>query len=328
MMKKIMDSMKMGLIVFFVLTISAPNNAQGISAKVEPFMPDIVPQFPVVRDLAISPAGMELYFSAQSYLGELSSIVSVKKKSGTWSKPEVALFSGKYQDLEPSFSPDGLRLFFVSNRPIDSTTTDSKDYDIWFVERTDVQSAWSQPINIGAPINTKENEFYPSITKTNNLYFTSDGANSKGKDDIFVSKWFDGKYQSPISLSDSINSAGYEFNAFISPNESYLLFTCYNRKDGFGSGDLYISYNKGNDQWTSAKNLGEEINSGQMDYCPFVHVQEGVLYFTSKRSKIKTKFESPQNISDLLNEMNKYENGQSRLYQVRVDNLIEQERDK
>jgi len=326
--KIFINLLKAELIILSVFLISTQNYAQNNSPKVEPFMPDVVSQFPAVRDLAISPSGIELYFSAQSYLGELSSIICVKKKSASWSKPEVALFSGKYQDLEPSFSPDGLKLFFVSNRPVDSTTTESKDYDIWFVERTDVHSAWSQPINIGAPINTKENEFYPSITKTNNLYFTSDGANSKGKDDIFVSKWVDGKYQSPISLSDSINSAGYEFNAFISPNESYLLYTCYNRKDGFGSGDLYISYNKGNDQWTNARNLGEEINSGQMDYCPFVHVQEGVLYFTSKRSKIETNFESPQNINDLLNEMNKYENGQSRLYQVRVDNLIEQESDK
>jgi len=318
----------MKLIVITFSVVSQISYAQDTPTNVEPFLPEIVSQFPGVRDLAISPAGNELYFTIQSYLGELSSLVCLKKTSGVWTNPEVAQFSGKYHDLEPSFSPDGFKLFFVSNRPTDSTKTESKDYDIWYVERKNVASEWSAAINIGAPINTKENEFYPSITKSKNLYFTSDGPNSKGKDDIFVSKWVNGKYQMPLSLCDSVNSTGYEFNAFISPNESYLLYTCYNRKNGFGSGDLYISYNKGNDQWTSAKNLGEEINSPQMDYCPFVHVQEGTLYFTSKRSDIKTQFEKRQNVSEILKEMNKYENGQSRLYQTQTNFLIEEEIDK
>ena len=316
------------LIAVTFLLVSQISYAQNNSNSVEPFIPEIVSQFPNVRDLAISPAGNELYFTAQSPLGDLSSLVCVKKKNGVWSNPEVPIFSGRYQDLEPAFSPNGLRLFFVSNRPTDSTKAEPKDYDIWYIERKDAASQWSAAINIGAPINTKGNEFYPSVTKTNNIYFTSDGANSKGKDDIFVSKWINGKYQEPISLSDSVNSTGYEFNAFISPNESYLLYTCYNRKDGFGSGDLYISYNKGNDNWTSAKNLGEEINSPQMDYCPFVYVQEGTLYFTSKRSDVKTKFEKHPGVPDIIKEMNKYENGQSRLYQVNIDTEIEQEIDK
>ena len=67
-------------------------------------------------------------------------------------------------------------------------------------------------------------------------------ASTKGKDDIFVSKWENGKYTEPVSLSDSINSDGYEFNAFIAPDESYIIFTAYQREDGFGSGDLYMSY--------------------------------------------------------------------------------------
>lgn len=311
------------LVVSFVLQLSIHNHAQEMQTKVEPFMPDVISRFPAIRDLAISPDGNEAYFTIQSYLGEISSLIFIKKDNGTWSKPEVPIFCGKYQDMEPSFSPDGLKLFFASNRPIKDSSQKAKDFDIWFVERKDLSSHWSNAINIGSPINSTENEFYPSITKTKNLYFTSDGANSKGKDDIFVSKWVDGKYQPPASLSDSINSAGYEFNAFVSPNESYLLFTCYNRKDGFGSGDLYISYNKGDSQWTSAKNLGKGINSPQMDYCPFVQVQQGILYFTSRRSELKSEFETRYNLDDILKEINKYENGLSRLYKIELRYLID-----
>lgn len=301
-------------LIFTQMSFGQENNTQ-----IEGFIPQIIAQFPNVRDVTLSPSEDEIYFTAQSYLGELSAIVCLERKNKKYGKPKIAAFSGKYHDLEPFLSPDGLRLFFSSNRPLEASSKETKDYDIWFVERKTLTSAWSEAINMGYPINTKDNEFYPSISKFNNLYFTSDGANSKGKDDIFVSKWNDGKYDTPVSMSDAINSEGIEFNAFISPDETYLLYTCYNRKDGFGSGDIYVSYHKENDEWTKAENLGEKINSSKMDYCPFVNIKSGILYFTSKRNTINTKFDEAQNIEDLVKKMNTYENGLSRLYQIKFD---------
>jgi hypothetical protein len=275
-----------------------------------------------VRDIAISPLGNEIYFSAQSYLGELSAIVTCKLKNGKWSKPEVAAFSGKYADLEPFFSPDGLRLFFVSNRPLDSLVTPAKDYDIWFIERKTIAGEWSAPKNLGAPVNTSEDEFYPSVSKFNNLIFTRDGAGSKGKDDLFYCKWENGNYATPASMNDSINTAGYEFNGFLAPDESFVMFTCYNRAGGYGSGDLYISFNKGNGEWTTSENLGASINSPMMDYCPYVNMKDGMLYFTSKRSTVKKQFETKQGTTEVMKEMKKYDNGQSRLYQVNISKLV------
>jgi hypothetical protein len=235
-----------------------------------------------------------------------------------WTNPEVVAFSGKYQDLEPFLSPNGLRLYFSSNRPVSADTGKIKDFDIWIVDRKSVNDKWSEPINIGAPINTSANEFYPSISNFKNLYFTCENEHSKGKDDIFVSKWKDGKYETPVSMSDSINSEGMEFNAFVAPDESFLIYSCYNRKDGLGSGDLYISYNKGNDEWTKAQNLGASINCAKMDYCPFVNVKTGTLFFTARRNSVKTEFETKQNVNTLLKEMQKYENGLSRIYKVKL----------
>ncbi|MBC7914579.1 MAG: PD40 domain-containing protein [Pyrinomonadaceae bacterium] len=311
---------KLAILSFSI--ISELSFGQQSLPKAEAFLPDIISRFPNVRDLAISPTEDEAYFTAQSFLGELSALVCIKKENGKWSNPEVASFSGKQQDLEPFFAPDGLRLYFVSNRALDSMINVPKDYDIWFVKRKDFKSKWSDPINIGAPVNTKDNEFYPAVSKSNTLYFTSDGAISKGKDDIFASKWINGKYELPHSLGDSVNTPGFEFNAFIAPDESYLLFTGYDRKDGLGSGDIYISYNKGNDQWSTSQNIGPEINSPQMDYCPFVNVKSGILYFTSKRSSVNIKLEKKQNITEILKEITKYDNGQSRLYQVKFNSEL------
>ncbi|WP_321538323.1 hypothetical protein [Flavobacterium piscinae] len=43
-------------------------------------------------------------------------------------------FTGKYKDLEPFLSTDGLKLYFASNRPL-TESGEPKDFDIWYVER-------------------------------------------------------------------------------------------------------------------------------------------------------------------------------------------------
>jgi len=54
-------------------------------------------------------------------------------------------------DLEPAFSPDGKKLFFVSSRPLTGEGPD-KDFNIWFIERT--AEGWSKPKQVGSNINT------------------------------------------------------------------------------------------------------------------------------------------------------------------------------
>ncbi len=283
--------------------------------EVKPFMPEIVKQFPDVRDIALSPNGGEAYFTIQSYANEISAIVFVTLEDGTYSKPKVASFSGRYGDMEPCFSADGLKLYFVSNRPNTMQETTESNYDIWYVERKSINEAWGAPVNMGFPVNTGDNEFYPNVAKSGNLYFTCDGRGSKGKDDIFMCEFRNGKYLERESLSDSINSEGMEFNAFVAPDESYLIYTCYNKKGDFGSGDLYIS-RKEKGVWKKGMNLGSDFNTNKMEYCPFVDTKNGVLYFTSRRNKVNTNFDSEQTLEELLGEMNRYENGQSRLYQI------------
>jgi len=297
-----------------LLLLNSIIHAQG--NKAEPFLPDIFSRFPNVRDIAISSDGDEIYFSVQSYQDEVSVIAYIKKENDVWSNPEIASFSGKYFDIEPFLSSDGLRLYFSSNLPMNESENEPKDFDIWYVKRENKNAEWSSPINVGLPINSEENEFYPSIAENNNFYFTCDERGTKGKDDIFFSQWKNGKYSEPISLSDSINSKGYEFNAFIAPDESYIIFTAYQREDGFGSGDLYISHKTSDGLWTKAKNLGVEINSAKMDYCPFVDAKTSTLYFTSKRSKVNNLNMGYSSLPEFLNDMKKYENGLSRIYKA------------
>src|SRR5215217_4416785 len=104
---------------------------------------------------AFTPDGKTIYFTKASPDFRSFTLVVSRFEKGKWSTPEVAPFSGQYSDADPFISPDGKHLYFCSNRPLTGNTP-KKDYDIWVIDQS--VSGWSQPRNLGAPINAEGNE--------------------------------------------------------------------------------------------------------------------------------------------------------------------------
>ncbi len=261
------------------------------------------------RDMTISPDGNDLFYTLQWTQGEIySSILHSKKIRGEWTKPDTAWFSGRFNDLEPAFSPDGNTLFFTSNRPLKEADT-SKDYDIWYLEKK--SSGWEGPYNMGRLINTDKDEFYPSVSKNGNLYFTRDNGDSK--DDIFFSTFKNGKYELPVPMSSAVNSKGYDFNAYIDPDENYIIFSSYKRPDDLGGGDLYYSLRR-NGSWLPAVHFGSAINSATLDYSPFISPDHKYFFFTSKRQRIHFPFSSPKSFAEIRDLLTSCRNGNDDIY--------------
>jgi hypothetical protein len=267
--------------------------------------------------------GTEAYFTIQSPDGTISQLAGIRKVNNAWSQPELLPFCDENSYMEPFLSTDGLRLYFASNKSQKELKSNRnaeknslKDFDLWYVERSGNSAQWSEPVNLGETVNSANNEFYPTLSKNNNLYFTMEAPTGKGKDDIYFCAWNGKKYEAPVLLNDNINSVGYEFNAFVSNDESFLLYTKYNAEGGFGSGDLYIARKDANGAWQKAENLGKRINTKYMEYCPFYDEKTQTLYFTSKRNLLQSKdFKNVQEFQEYVNEN---ENGLSKIYQVKI----------
>jgi len=270
------------------------------------------------RDFAISPDGKEIYFTIASPRSDFQTIVFCKQvKSGEWTKPEVVSFAGLYSDLEPAFSADGKTLYFASNRPLNGT--EPKDFDIWKVSREN--NDWGTPVNLGAPINTEYDEFYPSITKAGHLYFTASyKGQGRGREDIYRAEWKDSKYQIPQPLDSAINSNVDEFNAFVSPDEDYILFTCFGKWDDAGGGDLYISVKNSAGKWQPAKCL-TELNSKYLEYCPYVSPDGRKLFLTSTRYNPVKSFSNKTDYATIKNLSSQTLNNQGNIYWVDFEAL-------
>ena len=256
------------------------------------FAPNIISDEFGNRDMAISPKGDEIFYTMQYNYGMLSTILYSKKINGKWtSTTRLLIFADNIKTSNLLFHYDGTKLYFSSNRPLADTGSE-KDYDIWYV--TKVNGKWGKPVNMKSPVNTDKDEYYASVAKNNNIYFTR--AVEGSEEDIMVCKFIDGKYNEAASLPDSINSTGDEFNAFVDPDENYIIFSGYKRKDGYGNGDLYISKKNEKGEWQQAKNLGATINSAKLDYCPYVTPDKKYFFFTSNRHNIKTPFKKQKHL--------------------------------
>jgi Tol biopolymer transport system component len=268
------------------------------------------------RDFAMSPGGSDIFYSYVLPRFNRSVILSLHHDGAFWSDVKVASFSGAYNDLEPAFSPDGNRLFFVSKRPA-SNTAENNTWGIWYIEKTN--TGWGEAIPVGVPVDSTGNEFYPSVSATGNLYFTAERENGLGGEDIFVAEYNGENYSAPLNLGAAINSRAAEFNAFIAPDESYLIFSSYGREDDLGGGDLYIAFREPDGSWGKARNMGPEINSDKLDYCPFVSPDNRFLFFTSERTVPDLEQNNKLNLSRLHQLEDRFNNGLGDIYWVQFN---------
>jgi hypothetical protein len=221
--------------------------------------------------------GKEFYYAVEA--GQRPHIEFIKYENNQWSAPVKLLFSDKYGYNDPFLSPDEKKLFFISDQALDGQG-DKKDIDIWYVQRE--KNGWSKPINAGKEINSAHNEYYISFTKRGTMYYSSNkqapDINSKAFD-IYSSPSTKGTFQASTKLSPAVNSAHYEADVFISPDESYIIY-CSERPGGNGAGDLFISFKNSKGDWSEAKNMGKTINSSGYEFCPFVTADGKYLFFS------------------------------------------------
>jgi hypothetical protein len=245
------------------------------------FAPGLVSTGMAERDLTMTPEGNELYFTRMVGGNFNFSFILVSKRiNGRWTTPEVAPFSGRYKDLEPAISPDGKQFFFLSFRPLEgSEATDNED--IWVMERTG--EGWGEPRNLGPPVNSEEGEFFPSVTNDGTLYFTR--RDPDGTEAIFRSRWADGAYLEPQRLPEQVNSGQTRFNAFIAPDESFLIVPVWGRDDSLGGVDYYAVFRSPDDSWSDPVNMGERFNTDQRgEWSASLSPDGEYLFFMSSRS--------------------------------------------
>ncbi|MFN0088750.1 MAG: hypothetical protein ACKVWR_00550 [Acidimicrobiales bacterium] len=111
----------------------------------------------------------------------------------------------------PSESPDGLHLYFASNRP-----GGLGGVDIWMASRPHPDAPFGAPVNLGAPVNSAGDDFCPSATAGDWFLFVSTRTPSCGAADVYVTRptWVEDTeaWAEPMHLGCHVNSPGVEMS--------------------------------------------------------------------------------------------------------------------
>ena len=221
------------------------------------FAPGIVSNGLNNRDITISPDGNEIYFTSTTSDYSFASVMCAKREDNVWNKPQVCSFSNStnYIVIEPCLSYNGSQLFYASDKPIGDSSV-AKNMNIWMVEREDEN--WGEPILLDSTINTSQGEYYPSLTKTGTLYFTREEPSHINN--IYRSKYINGSYALPEKLPEQVNCGRNRFNAFISPDESFIIIPAIGVEKDITGTNYFISFRNDADKWTNPINMGDKIN--------------------------------------------------------------------
>ncbi len=149
-----------------------------------------------------------------------------------WKNVKRLSFCNKEHNyMHPAISPDGEKLFFVSDKPGGLGGT-----DIYMCQKKG--DGWSKPINLGPIVNTPVNEAFPYFHSSGKLFFCSKGHLSFGGFDILFSNLKeDGSWQKPVNVGKPINSSYDDISISIDDDLTSGMFA--SSRDG-GDDDIYL----------------------------------------------------------------------------------------
>lgn len=321
------------LLCLVAVAFGQEKNAESFAAPVpEVFAPGVISSAAHDSAPAFTPDGKTVYFSrSNTKLSVIlvSHLVVSQLEKGQWTAPTLAPFSGVWNDMEPSISPDGKFLIFVSSRP---TTAGGKPIDghynkstqpgqggnLWRVERT--ASGWSEPKRLPDAVNRSTSIFAPSVVGDGSVYFM-DSNQDTGRFQIYRSQWRNGEYQAPATVGFSDGSSS-DVDPAVAPDESFVVFGSGRPPAGKpGPGmDLFIAFRR-NGVWEKPIHLGNVINSPTSDAEARLSPDQKTLYFSSERI---VPFEQPLSASqsnEFVNDMS-WNNGQYNIWQVPLEPIL------
>lgn len=120
-------------------------------------------------------------------------------KDGTWTEPKSLgkkINLPQNNEMTPYLASDGVTLYFSSNRP-----GGLGNNDIWMTRRLDsTWQKWSDPVNLGAPINTEEWDAFFTLDAGGEYAYLTTSLNTFGESDIVRVKLLEREKPDPVLL--------------------------------------------------------------------------------------------------------------------------------
>jgi hypothetical protein len=171
-----------------------------------------------------TPDGREMFFMLSNRKFEGYRVLATRCVDGAWSRPQPAPFAAPepMNDADPFVTPDGKRVYFISERAHPDRAKGRDDFDIWSADRKP-DGSWLEPQRLPDPVNSSEAELLPRMSADGKLYFGSDRAGGLGKMDIYVATLGADRQWQVSNVGPPVSTAASEHEADVSRDGRTLI---------------------------------------------------------------------------------------------------------
>jgi hypothetical protein len=234
-----------------------------------------------------------------------------------WSAPIHldAPINSPFRELGAELSPDGLSLYFGSDRPAGG----NGNVDIWAARRDCIDCPWGALVNIN--INSPQSDGGPAFSPDGHiLFFGSNRDGGHGGDDIWISyrenKDDDLGWQAPINLGPNVNTPAAETStAYVPALNAAGANLYFVRGVGLAAFDIYQVRVTRDGETEEPATPVTELNSSVVDGDPTVSHDGKEVFFwsqrpgglgltdlwTATRQNAHDQWSSPENLGSAIN---------------------------
>jgi Tol biopolymer transport system component len=212
--------------------------------------------------ISFSPDLAEVYFGANNKNKE-TAIYFSKIEANRWTPIKKANFTKgqKAEEIHPSVSPDGKKIYFTA------LNSDLSDTRIWYVNR--LENGWSNAIKLDSTINNDQ-VFYPNQARNGDLYYFN-----LAKRKTYYATVKDGDFSQTKQVETE-----FGVHAFISPSQDYLVVNARNQtSESRNDNDIYVYFKRQDGTWTKPINLGDAVNTDANEKTPSISPDGQYLFF-------------------------------------------------
>lgn len=171
--------------------------------------------------------------------GEDYNVYQSYLKGAKWSTPEIMHRSLNTiaNQTYASYSPNRRRIYIITDKKTGGQSKGTDVYELGLMNNSTTE--YGAATTVGNEVNTKFNEGSVYIHPSGDyMYFCSEGHNSMGGYDIFMSKYKQGQWQEPVNLGYPINTPYDDYFFAVTASGKYA-YIASNREGGKGGLDIY-----------------------------------------------------------------------------------------
>jgi hypothetical protein len=205
-----------------------------------------------------SPDGGEVFICLQyrERYGERGQFLfHARMENDQWTDLKKPSFTTKYRNGGGTFSRDGKRFYFHTNRPVEPGVEANPSPHIWYVAKTG--NGWGDPVYLGKDINAEGFCGSPWMTDNGTLYFSAERGTENT--DVYLSRHEDGRFLHPEKLPVPISTSHYDSLSYVAPDESFLILYRIDYTGPINVRDLLIFFKLKDGSWSDPISLKDRL---------------------------------------------------------------------